>query len=890
MEYQLVKKADKELVYYSIYHTGLESQDGADLLCDVRKRFFETGKRQKNRSNCNIAGKMVRCAYTMENGKPLKWKKLLDTQLCERVVPTADGYMIEFLDADKCLYKRIYYNVSHYILKAEFYSGNDRKNPVCTVTPSTDGARAVLVRKQNGTADVLYPFENLLDKKLTEQLNMIAGEPSIFCRTNSGSFYFCNEEEALSRQKSLEYLLEKTQEQPAASPEEELTDPAFEVNVAALDQEEIQMTEEPERITETEESTGMLPEEEIPSSDEPLVAETEPSEPEETEPEIIEVPVVHKEKAAESFFDETSEYAVEQTSCSFVENCPYENTDKLIIESGGKQYYYFGDITDDKRSGMGRTAMSDGKTAYEGGYKDDRRDGFGVYYYKSGKLCYAGSWKQNKREGLGVAFSPNDGSAFIGRWHENASVGLGASFDRDGNLVYLGKTRDGRRSGMGVTYSPEKDTFFIGRYKDGEYQGTGTQFDSDGNMLYVGGFTDNCRNGTGTSYQPDGSLEYKGQWKDNLYEGEGILYMEDGCILRGTFREGKAYGKCTLTDNIGRMIYIGSFAENVYNGTGRLFAEDGSYVEGRFVDGEPTGIFNEYDKQKHLLYCGEWSDMERSGKGIEYKNGEIIYDGSFRNSLYDGSGKLYRDGMLIYSGNFKDGKRNGYGVQYADDEIIYSGMWKDNRYEGCGMLYQDGVMRYAGCFVNGKRHGRVNEIIDGKIRKACIYADNKMTYMCEYAPEGFITYFGNMQDGIRSGMGCSYNAECEKEFEGIFKNGNPEKPMQVFYSEPEPLPECTALNDTPYAQFRYSPLCAVEMRIGSGLYTGQLKDGMPEGKGTILYSDHRYTGRFSKGVACGHGVIYFRDGSEKRGNFASGTSPDHQKLAFDQVVYYLHEE
>lgn len=857
MDYQFVKKVDKELIYYSIYNTELELQDGSDMLCSARRKYFEAGKkRQKNRINSNISGEMIRCSYTIESGKILKWRKLVDTQICERTVPLVQGYyMVESLNHDNQLYKCTYYDLSHKIVSVEFYDGKDRKNPVCTITPSNDGIRNILIRKRNGTEDTLYPFECPIDKQIIEQLNIIAGEPQIFCCTSSGNFYFCNEEETAERHRILEKLLKEAE--------------FYKINeISVSDQTQDNKTKEIKAAHEKD-NTG--------------------------EEQKIDLGVYEEvsEKKSESFDENISLSEADDTEkkiCAFVGDCPYENKDKLMIESGGRHYFYFGDILYDKRDGIGRTVMSDGKTAYEGGYKNDERDGFGVYYYKSGKICYAGSWEQNKREGLGIAFSPDDGSAFIGRWHKNTSVGLGASFDKDGNLIYLGKTSDGRRSGTGVTYSAEKGTLFVGQYKDGEYLGRGTQFDSDGNMRYVGGYTHEMRNGNGTSYNSDGTVEYKGEWKNNLYDGEGTLYMEDGCVLKGTFRDGKAYGKCSLTDNMGRMIYLGSFEENVYDGTGRLFAEDGSYVEGRFVDGEPTGIFNEYDKNNDLIYCGEWSGMERSGKGIEYKNGEKVYDGSFRNSLYHGSGKLYRDGVLVYSGSFKYGKRNGLGVQYADNDMVYYGMWKDNRYEGCGILYRCGVPKYVGCFVNGKRHGRINEISEGKIKKVCIYAENKVIYMCEYSADGCIIYFGNAQDGVRSGMGCLYSADCEKEFEGIFKNGEPDKPMQVFYNKPEPLPECKELSDTPYENYRFLPAYSIEERIGKGLYTGQLKDNIPDGKGTMLYSDHRYTGRFVNGRACGHGVIYYQNGSEKSGNFASGTSPDHKKIEFSEVTYYLHEE
>ena len=895
MDYNLIRNTDRELRYYGIYNTCLETTEG-DILCSVRRKYFETGEKQKNRSTFNIMGEVYRCTYNMEQGKPLKWKKLAGNKQSERLGIGAEGYFVETLNKDKRVYKRTYYDNDHNLLSVEFYNGN---SIMCTVTPSTDGEHPVLVIKKNSVTEVLYPFEQVFDKELTERLNTAAGEPQIFCATSAGNMYFCTYEDCLKRKSALDKLLSSSEEEEAD--EEIVSD--FEINSEKLDEKDIapedellSPSDEPDTAVPVkpfdrmEEPEPVVKFDDISDEDEVLADNIKEEENAEEIKESDELPSDEKDIEVAPFTDDESEFALRKSPCPFTDSCPYEDVDKLVIESAGQRYFYFGDISDDKRSGFGRTAMSDGRTAYEGGYRDDKREGTGVYYFKSGKLCYAGSWKQNKRDGLGVAFSPDDGSAFIGKWSDNSCVGIGASFDKNGRLVYVGKTSDGKRSGAGVTYNAEMDTFFIGKYKDGEFLGTGTQFDSDGNMLYVGGYFNRMRTGIGTSYNYDGSVHYKGEWKNNLFHGDGILYLEDGCILRGSFREGKAYGKCRLTDGIGRVVYIGSFANDMYNGTGRLFSDDGGYVEGRFVDGEPTGIFNEYDRDRNLVYCGEWNDMRRSGKGIEYKNGEKIYDGCFENSVYKGTGKLYENGALVYSGEFVNGIRCGIGSSYKGEELEYFGEWKDNNYNGSGILYDGGIARFVGHFSDGKRTGRVNEMYNGRLFRACIFENDKMTYMCEFAEDGTLRYFGNTVDGNRNGMGCSLNEYSEKEFEGIFKNGVPEKPMQVFYYEPEELAECTALADTEYGLNRRSPEFAVEQSYNGGSYTGQLSDGIPNHKGTILYSDHRFTGEFKNGIASGRGKIYMCDGSEISGYFLDEKKDGARELTFADVSYYYLEQ
>ena len=933
MDNKLIQKADAELIYFGVYNTRAELADAGDVLCSVRQKFFESGKRQKNRSTFNITGEIIRASYTMESGRPVKWKKLIGSRLAERVTIKDKCYCIESLDAERRCFKRAYFDLNHNWIYTDYFLTEGSGSPDCTFAPYTDGGRpAIILKTGTDKFETLYPFEYSLDRELTEKLNAAAGEPRVLCKTSSGTFYFCTKIEAQDRERALDRLLTEKDEDDALN-DDELIEPGFEIAAAALEynNEEIpadcadfsennstldsqeytsSTTDSTRQDTETETSEAIPENEDITDNElKEAAAVKEDTTEEQVQPIITETDGkaeskydVHDESdnigiqdfefTEDRLFEEstTSQEAAVSTKqgelCAFSGQCPFENADKLIIESGGRQYFYFGGTNGDKRHGSGRTIMFDGKTAYEGSYKDDKRDGFGTYYFKSGKLCYAGSWSDNKREGLGAAFSSNDGSIFVGKWHENEPASVGASFDREGRLIYVGKTNEGRRSGTGITYSEESDTFFVGKYADGEFLGCGTQFDSSGNMLYSGGFNDGMRNGQGVCYNNDGSVKYKGLWKNNLYHGEGVLYLSDGCILKGTFRKGKADGNCTLYDPSGHIIYTGCYSDDLYNGAGRLYSDDGSYAEGRFADGEPTGVFNEYSQQGQLLYCGEWTDMQRNGKGVEYRNGEKVYEGNFSGGNKNGKGKLYENGELVYIGEFINGRVSGFGTELEGDDTVYCGMWDNGSYNGCGILYENGQPLFVGSFRNGIKDGRINQISGEHIIRKCIYENDKLTYMCEYGEDGSLRYYGNVSDGKRSGMGCSFNSACEKEFEGIFRNGKPEKAMSVLYKELEELPECEQLKGTDYEKYSDAPEYAVELSFGGGIYTGQVRGGIPEGRGTVMYFDHRFTGMFINGEPCGNGVIYMRDGSEIMGDFSPAPTPSCETLVFTNYTYY----
>ena len=572
-------------------------------------------------------------------------------------------------------------------------------------------------------------------------------------------------------------------------------------------------------------------------------------------------------------------------SCAFADDCPFEAVDKKCIESGDKRYYYFGEMKDNKRSGKGRTIMSNGETAYEGDYLDDKRDGFGVYYYRSGKLCYVGGWKENDREGLGAAFSPSDDSVVVGRWSGDRSVEVVSHFDSSGRLLYTGSVSDGKKNGAGMTYNPADKTFFVGKFKDGVFLEKGTQFSAEGDLIYTGGYRNNVRFGQGILYRTDGTVKYKGGWYNNKYDGEGTLYYEDGSTVSGTFRSGRAHGKCTLTGKDGRVIYSGGFADDAYNGTGRLFFSDGCYAEGRFADGEPVGIFSEYNSEKELVYSGDWTNKLKSGAAIEYSDPPSLGR--------CGHGKLFEKDSLVYIGTFNEGKREGFGVEYLNGAQRYKGMWKNDSYSGYGILYVNNEAKFVGSFSDGMMNGRINEIADHAVIRKSLYKNNELTYTCEYSKNGGLVYYGGISDNMRSGMGCIFLPDAEKQFEGIFRSNEPDKPMKVLFKELTELPNCPELNNTEYEIYRKTPEYIIEKKISAGgtegIYTGRLRNGVPNGGGTMLYSDHRYTGVFSEGKPEGEGIVYMRDGEEYKGFFSVRPFPDCNTLILADITYYYKE-
>jgi len=62
--------------------------------------------------------------------------------------------------------------------------------------------------------------------------------------------------------------------------------------------------------------------------------------------------------------------------------------------------------------------------------------------------------------------------------------------------------------------------------------------------------------------------------------------------------------------------------------------------------------------------------------------------------------------------------------------------------------------------------------------------------------------------------------------------------------------------------------------FGWCVYTGQFKNGKPEGKGVMKYDDYTYEGNFKNGVENGNGIITYKDGRKENANYIDGVKQE----------------
>lgn len=132
------------------------------------------------------------------------------------------------------------------------------------------------------------------------------------------------------------------------------------------------------------------------------------------------------------------------------------------------------------------------------------------------------------------------------------------------------------------------------------------------------------------------SYLYFGKVIDGLRQGRGRTQMQDGCTAyEGGYINDKRDGFGTYYYKSGKICYVGGWKANKRDGVGVAFSSrDGSVFVGRWKNNIPTGSGAAFDAEGNLIYTGEWKNGLRHGHGTEYKNGEIVFSGEFREDKY----------------------------------------------------------------------------------------------------------------------------------------------------------------------------------------------------------------------------------------------------------------
>lgn len=837
-------------VIFAVYLSGRDDGEiNSDILCDVRRRFFAAHKKIKDKVFFTSGIDSVRCRYQMDVSKPMKWHKEINGKTAQLSVADSSGsYTVICSDLSGSITKKLFFSRINIWQKSEYYSNG-------TVT-----ATVTACRNDSGlTLALQYPGEPAKILSLCADKNDAKSDIIVTAKTSDGDFYFCtSSDEGVQQKKSTD--------------EEEIQRKGFFFDTSLIYGDFTTLN-----IKKGETKPEAEPETDTPESDN-LPTDTD-SNSEETDESNSEVEQENNPESEEeiSLADNTEDKADFSIS-----------PDKLVDNSGKEKYCYFGSLgKNGERSGSGVTATPKGSVIYAGGYEDDLRSGFGAQFYKNGKISFVGKWEDDKKSGLGISFL-NDGTISVGGFENDKKKGTSARFSPDGMLSSAVCYKNGEPHGAAITVNSENDSLVLQKCDNGKMKNPATVLDLSGNIIYNGEMLGGKYNGEGKLFDKNGDLKYSGEFKDGLQNGKGVLYLDDRSSVSGEFLNGSIKGEAVHRLQDGTLIYKGGFKDGEYDGKGTIFKKDGSYYSASFENGREKGAISVYSRDGELLYKGGLKNGEYNGKGTLYSNGEKVYEGGFAGGKKSGMGRVFSDNLCLYMGSFDADEKSGFGISYKNNEAVYTGFWLNGKYNGQGVFHNsDNGCDYAGAFENGVMNGRINLIKNQRLVKECLYENGKCTYMREYDNNGCVLYEGSAVNGVREGMGCSYTAYGEKQFEGIFKFGEPYKAMRVIPKELSELDFCEKLKETAYHNYKKPPVFVSEQLIGKGIYSGSVEKSKPNGSGTMLYTDHRYTGSFKNGKPCGDGILYFGDGKELKGEFLDKPSEDAKIIEFADSVYYF---
>ncbi len=407
------------------------------------------------------------------------------------------------------------------------------------------------------------------------------------------------------------------------------------------------------------------------------------------------------------------------------------------------------------------------------------------------------------------------------------------------------------------------------------------------------------------------SFEIEGDWKDGLMDGNTSITKWNKKVLEFTYKgqmvKGYKVGQGILEYN--KMNYEGEWLNDKINGNGKLTFGNKIY-DGQWKDNKKEGFgLLKMTSSNQTLITGQWKDDYKIGMGkiyFENKDSLIgIVEGL--NNNFTGFGiihvtNFFRDddvslrGKYIYQGNFVKSKYSGLGKISYEKGNWKEGEWLNGKFinGNVKLSFEDGSS-YEGEIKNTKKHGKGKYIdIKGNVCDG-VYTADKFTgtgqiKTTEWSYQGEIVLNEPRGKGVKvfangdtlsgtwneygfNGVGKRREAAVENSdgfyyTEGTWKNGQLNGEGKRFFK-------------------MRAPFSSVEDGIFlDATYTGQFKNGLFEGSGTISFDYGRLTesieGNWVNGL-CPNGQINdysYVEGETCETSYKGDLSSDFNKQGF----------
>ena len=169
-------------------------------------------------------------------------------------------------------------------------------------------------------------------------------------------------------------------------------------------------------------------------------------------------------------------------------------------------------------------------------------------------------------------------------------------------------------------------------------------------------------------------------------------------------------------------------------------------------NGEMQGYGQYYLKEEKVLAEGVWREGCLIFGRIFLPNGDL-YEGGFKNSIFNGFGKLTTNDGEIYEGNFVNGEKSGFCNYLFPDGTIYNGNILNGFFNGEGNMKWNNGIKYEGHFSHSSLAGfGIITNLEGDKYEG-FFNKNLFNGKGKYYFDNGDIYEGNFEEGKRKGKG-----------------------------------------------------------------------------------------------------------------------------------------
>lgn len=448
-----------------------------------------------------------------------------------------------------------------------------------------------------------------------------------------------------------------------------------------------------------------------------------------------------------------------------------------------------------------------------------QQNGYNKIYYPNGKISSEGLMRNGKPDGFWKTYFP---SGVV------KSQGNRTNFLLDSIWVFFNETGDtiekvsyvlGKRNGFTITYNSEHnlDPMLRGKIISRE--------------LYV----NDRKEGMSFVYFPSGQLKEEIQYSSNKKNGFSKEYDEKGVLITlMTYKNGFLVDREKLNRKDEKGLKQGLWRTYFNNGNIK--------TEAFYVDDLLSGPFKEYNEGgdiRVLLQYAKGSIVEErdtTAMEVEIRNkfdnrGNLVYSGSYRDSVAVGVHRLYDTAGNVISGFLYDNNGIKVGEGIITNEGKKEGKWK--------YYFRNGKVQSAGNYSNNAQTGKWEYYYEsGKTEQAGLFKQGKTDGLWQwYFPDGKLKREEEYYEGKPEGIYVEYDTTGETIVNGKYFDGQKEE--EWFYKVGD-----------------YSE---------KGKYVADLKDG----KWQAFYNDGKlkYEGNFIQGNPDGEHDFYYPNGRLKESNY-----------------------